>query len=608
MKAQSPSLPVVGLILCAAAAGLLLSSCTPGEAPPDPASDSETVFSLHPSTWFEDAWRYFEVSPEARRAVYGPRFGIELLDLEVGGQAKLPVPAELDSARIARFAPGGEIYWYGNAGDHLGWFVERDGGLAPAGVPPFGDLRMSPDGATFAYFDETNRTLNVGETESEDAPRSYPVSGMICALAWSADGQQVYALVWTDAGSSSLLRVSPKSEMVDTLREGLDGVWRYGSIAVSANGQSLYLALAGEGPPDIEARHRPGPIRDLDIYRFNLVSGALEPVVDSPGDDFNPRVIGDYLYWTHNEIDDSVVAFPVTGGEPWLVAEDAEIPYWSPDGSQIGLTYGGWRLADWALNLDGGVIEVDENARPISEVAPMVVGYHEDFSPGWSPDGQWIAYHSHRSEEPGSYYSDVGSTDSIYIRRPEAPGEDEINLFDFGWEVGNADWSPDGRQLVFESWDEERPGVSWPWIATIDPETGETLSVDRLRLPEGVTNVSWSAWSPGGEEIAVVERMGGTRQSIWILPLEDGDAEKLLEFDSSTYGGLDWTPDGEHLIFGALADDRMQIFSVPRSGGESTQLTHDDANLMHPQVSPDGRWIACTRMDQDKELRRKPLR
>jgi Tol biopolymer transport system component len=48
----------------------------------------------------------------------------------------------------------------------------------------------------------------------------------------------------------------------------------------------------------------------------------------------------------------------------------------------------------------------------------------------------------------------------------------------------------------------------------------------------------------------------------------------------------------------------MQIFAVTRSGGAPRQLTEDPANLMHPQVSPDGRWIACTRMSQAKEIRR----
>jgi hypothetical protein len=579
-------------------------ACRPAEPPPAPAPSFETVLTLHPSTWFEDAWRYFEVSPDATRAVYGPRYGVELLAIEGEHGTSLPVPAAFDSARLARFAPSGEVYWFGLVGGELGWYAEQDGRLSPAGVPPLGDLRISPDGRAFAHLDSSEGSLVIGGKESGDDAESIPLDGMLSALAWSADSRELYVVAWNSDGTSSLTRFSRVTGEVVELRNDLDTVWRFGALSASPDGRSLYLSLVGDGPPDIEARHLPGQTRDLDIYRFDLESNDLTPVVEVSGDDFNPRVIGDHLYWTHNEIRDSVVVLPIEGGEAHVVAEHAEIPYWSPDGGQIGVTYGGWRLADWGLNLDGGVIEVDENALPVSGVTPMIVGYHEDFSPVWSPDGRWIAYHSHRSEEPGSFYSHEGSTDSIYLRRPEAPADTEVSLFDFGWEVGNPDWSPDGRRLTFDSWDRERPGVSWPWIATIDPETGAAVSVERLPLPDEISNVSLSAWSPDGEEIAIVDRGGGTGQEIWVLAVDGSSAERLVAFEASTYGGIDWTPDGESLIFGALAGDRMQIFSVPRAGGEPIRLTDDSANLMHPQVSPDGRWIACTRMDQAKELRR----
>jgi len=603
MRAQSPSLVTATLILCAAAAAL---SCGAGEPPPEPAAEFEVVTSKRPSTWFEDAWSYFEISPGEESALYGARFGFELIDLET--ESSEPLTARGGDAQVAMayFTADDLLMQLEVAGHEGAWFVE--GMAEPEPVPPFPSMRRSPDGQASAYFDTSERELVLSTTAGLSRASRYAIPGFGAGISWAPGGTHVYALVWKDDGTSAILGVVPGDEILETIADGLDAVWRFGSSAVSNDRQSLYLALAGEGPPDVEARHRPGPIRDLDIYRLDLATGATAPVVDSPGDDFNPQVIGDHLYWTHNDLSDSVVAFPIAGGEPWLVAEDAEIPYWSPDGSQIGLTYGGWRLADWALNLDGGVIEVDENARPISEVTPMVIGYHEDFSPVWSPDGSWIAYHSHRSEQPGSYYSDEGSTDSIYIRRLADPAGTEASLFDFGWEVGNPDWSPDGRRLVFDSWDRDNPGVSWPWIATIDPDTGETLSVERLPLPAGITNVTLSAWSPGGDEIAVVESIEGTRQAIWILPMNGSEAEKLLEIEASTYGGIDWTPDGDRLVFGALAGNRMQIFSVPRSGGAPTRLTDDRANLMHPQVSPDGRWIACTRMDQTKELRRMLLR
>jgi Tol biopolymer transport system component len=85
-------------------------------------------------------------------------------------------------------------------------------------------------------------------------------------------------------------------------------------------------------------------------------------------------------------------------------------------------------------------------------------------------------------------------------------------------------------------------------------------------------------------------------------------AEKLWEFLVGPRGGLDWTPDGMNIVFSALFEDRMQFFEISRSGGQPRRLSADQANLIHPQVSPDGRWIACTRVDHSKELRRMKLK
>jgi Tol biopolymer transport system component len=579
-------------------------ACSAGDAPPAP--EHETIFVYHPAAWFEHAWSYYEVSRSADRALYGARFGFQLIDLLTGRRESASEATSLARVNMAYFLPDGRLMRFQAGDEGHAWFAEGD--AEPQPIPPFSGTRLSPDGRWSAYFDATQRQLVVSPVTGGAEAARYPLPGFGAGISWAPDSARVYALMWEDEGTATVFGVAPGDDTPAVILDELDTTWRFGTVAASEDGQSLYLAAVGAGPAAATTRHRPGPIRELDIYRLDLDTGAMVLVVDSPGDDFAPQITGGHLYWTHNVISDSVVAFPSTGGEPWLVAEGAEIPTWSPDGSRIGLTYGGWRLADWALNLDAGFIEVDENARPVSEITPIVVGYHEDFSPAWSPDGRWIAYHSHRSAEPVSYYGEEGSTDSIYLRRPEAPVETEISLFDFGWEVGNADWSPDGRRLVFESWDRAAPGASWSWIAKIDPDTGETLSLDRLPLPEGVMNISWSAWSPAGDEIAVVESLENGRQAIWVLDLLGGEPERLVEFNSSTYGGVDWAPDGRSLVYGALVGARMQIFSVPRGGGEPAQLTHADTNLMHPQVSPDGRLIACSRMDQAKELRRMPLR
>jgi Tol biopolymer transport system component len=139
---------------------------------------------------------------------------------------------------------------------------------------------------------------------------------------------------------------------------------------------------------------------------------------------------------------------------------------------------------------------------------------------------------------------------------------------------------------------------------TINPSNGKPVRVERLPLPDPIKNATGESWSPKGDEIAFEERTEGNGRILWVVSTDGKRAEKLAEYTSSTYGNLDWTPDGKTIVYGALAGERLQIFAVPCSGGLPWQLTNDPANLMHPQVSPDGRWIACTRISQSKEIRR----
>ena len=570
----------------------------------------EKVYSENAAVWYEAASGSATISDDGKWGLYSSPYMhvIRLIEIGAGRQDAERLAAGMDRVFNAAFINGGQLARLGVRAGQRGWFLPGPAGLRPSSIPNDAMPRWSPNGSAVAYFrdNQLERGLFVGD---ERSLKPYVVEGSITGFVWSADGRLIYALAWHENGLTSLVRIDRETGAIEHLAKDLDTLpWPSSGLGLSGDGQRLYLALAGPVAPVPEARHQPDADRDLDIYELELATGARRVVVETPGDDFAPCLGGGFLYWTHNDIRDSVAVVPSSGGSARVVLDGAALPYWSPDGKRIAFTYGPWRLADFALNLDAGVVSVDSQARRTSQMTPIITGYHEDFTPAWSPDGQWLAFHSHRSLTPVGSYTAAGSTDDLYLRRASGGPGDEIRLTDFGWEDGVADWSPDGRKLVFDSWERGgRQGVSKPLIVTIDPVTGRPASVEWMPLPDPIKNATLESWSPKGDEIALEERGEGDSRVLWVVSVDGKRAEKLVEYMSSTYAGLDWTPDGKTIVYGALAGERMQLFAVPRSGGPPRQLTDDSANLVHPQVSPDGRWIACTRLSQSKEIWRLKL-
>lgn len=577
-----------------------LWSCRPA-APPT----AETVFAHQPATWFEDGWSFYDVAPGGGAYLFGARFGRALFDVATGQADPNRLLAGLERVEDAFFAPDGRLW----RRTPQGWMVEGPGGLERSALPSNAAPRISPDGSRVAYFLGTagfGSTLFLG---APDAPREHDLGGLVTGIAWLPDGSAVLASTFRDDGIAELHRVDAEGGEATLVRSGLDGLARYNTMAVSPDGEHVYLALAGPEAPDPDARHRPRAGRDTDIYRLDVDGTGLTRVVTDEGDDFAPRLVGDHLYWTHNEYRDVVAIVPILGGEPREIVGDAQIPSWSPDGGRIAFTVGGWMIADWALNMDAWVVDVDDVGDRRSDPRPLIRGYHEDFTPAWSPDGRWLAYHSHRSERPVSHYFAEGATDDIWLLRDGALMNEEIRLTDFGWEVGMADWDRTGTRLVFDSWERGGPaGVSQPWIATIDPASGRAVSIERLELPEGFGGTVLAAWSPVADELAVIERRGVREHAMWLVRADGSPARRLFDFEASTYGGVDWTPEGGTLVYGALADGRMQLFAWAVETAESTQLTRGMDDVIHPQVSPDGEWIAASKLRHVKELRRIPVR
>ncbi len=573
----------------------------------DTAGTASLVYEQKDNSWFEGDLTHLVVSQDAQWALFRRMQKVHLISLKTAKEENELLTRGLDQVEDAAFCGEGRLARRGKRGSQKGWFLPDGNNSQWTTLPEDAELTCSRDGKTLAFYHESKPAdgIFIGSLKLF---KSYRLKGEVTGISFAPDGGAVYAVFNDEAGVTSLARIALADGSISMVTTGLDMMFGSNSIGFSADGGHVYLALASADVPDNEARHRPNASRWLGIYDLDLTSADHHPVVVSEQDNYDPNFSSHSLYWARRVTYKAVAVVSAEGGDVRELLADAELPIWSPDGRRISYTFCRDRMADGALPMDAGVIQVNGAAEQTSAPSAIVSGYHEDFTPAWSPDGRWIAYHSHRSPTPVPFYSSPGHTDDIYLRRAEDTHAPEIRLTDFGWEAGPAYWSPDGRTLMFSSWVKNgQPGIDKVWLIKLDPETGRVLGSKLLPLSPAIHSAQWTAWSPDGREIAVEDNEGEQNRSIWIVRSDGSGARKLIDYSGTTYDGLDWTPDGKNIVYSGLSGDRMQLFSVPRAGGPPRQLTHDSGNLFQPRVSPDGRWIACSKRVRSEQILRQAM-
>ena len=195
-----------------------------------------------------------------------------------------------------------------------------------------------------------------------------------------------------------------------------------------------------------------------------------------------------------------------------------------------------------------------------------------------SPDGEQFAFWGC----PGSIAYDC------------VPQEEDLDVWAVNWDGSNLrnltedsaandahpDWSPDSKQIVFDS---DRSGTPQLYIMNADGSSPKALTKDTLQNTE-------PKWSPDGEWIAYYCRPGIDIQICVISP----DGQPAGEPISGTTPV--WSPlhaeGGVYLAFLCFQGSQSDICTVEPDGSHLVNLTNHPADEHSPAWSPHGSWLA----------------
>ena len=440
-----------------------------------------------------------------------------------------------------------------------------------------------------------------------------PLADSLRQLAWSADGNRTAGVydrrdgseLWvfgTPGDSSQVIRSStrlsnpvfaPDGHLVCMAREGKQQFLRdpcsgepgsaaieaYGPVAFSPAGDALYYAAPNSaGTLDLWARTGSGT-------RVRLTSFARDAYAPTSARD------GAVLFKTQLYRTVVGVVADTGGAVTPITAFQSETPSWDPTAKWIGITYGTWRrvIDDFGypdIAQDIGVVSASPPA-PADRVERVVDSSpSEDQSLHWSPNGKWIAYHSHK---------DLGD-DIWLVPADRSQPARRITNFGRGYETGWPRWSPDGKWLAFDADSRGAEPRSVIYVMGIDQESGAVTSPERELSFAGFTGEAVHAeWMPDSRGLAVLGDESVDRHLILLSTRDGGPARTLHRWSSEhLFSGLGISPDGKHAAFIAPAGGWFQLFRIPVSGGPPEQLTFDPTNKTQPSYSPDGRRIALT--------------
>jgi len=222
---------------------------------------------------------------------------------------------------------------------------------------------------------------------------------------------------------------------------------------------------------------------------------------------------------------------------------------WSPDGKTIAIASPGpdTRQFDYCKAPATLYLVPTSGARPKALPVRGIAGCYI----AWSPQGDEIAY-----------WGRSGTS----VIHPDGTGRRRVPHAS-----GGAQWSADGRKLLFEIPNSYRSEFA---VAAVN---GTHFHVVMTHAYDGVL----PGWSPEGHRI-----MYGIHNWIYVIDANGRDNRRVISGSPRKVNSVAWSPDGSSIVY---EDDRTghgDIYVVGMDGRGQVQLTNTPANDIDPSWAP----------------------
>lgn len=178
-----------------------------------------------------------------------------------------------------------------------------------------------------------------------------------------------------------------------------------------------------------------------------------------------------------------------------------------------------------------------------------------------------------------TYITKVGGRHVLNVA--DSDGEGAQSAFSSAMPLSSPNWSPNGAQLAYVSF-ESRKAV----IYSHDVATGKRRLLANFRGSN-----SAPSWSPDGRQLVAALAITGNTQ-IHVMDVGGGGAPRRLSQSASIDTEPVFSPDGRTIYFVSDRGGSAQIYSMGAQGDNPRRLTFNGGQNTSPAPSPDGRWLA----------------